>query len=50
MKNSLYPGFHTVHTLGSIFLDTIYGLVDGAVTGLLFGWLYNLLSGHFWRI
>ena len=25
-------------------LATIYGLVDGAIAGLIFGWLYNRLA------
>ena len=41
MMSSVYPGFHDTRTWGEIILGTIYGLVDGAVGGLLFAWLYN---------
>ncbi len=41
MVSSVYPGFHAAGTVGDVLVGTIYALVDGAVCGLLFGWLYN---------
>ncbi|MGH9713093.1 MAG: bacteriophage holin [Candidatus Acidiferrales bacterium] len=44
MTSSVYPGFHASHTIGSVIIGTIDGLVDGAVAALLFAWLYNSFS------
>lgn len=41
---SIYPGYHSSPAIGSIITGTLYGLVDGAIAGAVFGWLYNLLS------
>jgi hypothetical protein len=41
MTSSVYPGFHASHTIGSVLMGTLDGLVDGAVAGLLFAWFYN---------
>jgi hypothetical protein len=41
---SIYPGYHATAALGSVILVTLYGLVDGAAAGALFGWLYNRLA------
>jgi hypothetical protein len=41
MMSSVYPGFHDTRIWGEIIPGTIYGLVDGAIAGLLFAWLYN---------
>jgi hypothetical protein len=38
---SIYPGYNAGPTIGQIIIGTIYALVDGAVGGLLFGWIYN---------
>lgn len=42
---SIYPGYSGAASLGQVLIATGYGLVDGAVAGLVFGWLYNKLSG-----
>jgi hypothetical protein len=44
--SSIYPGFHNSRTFIDVLVGTGYALVDGAVGGLLFGWLYNLLAGR----
>lgn len=41
---SIYPGYHAPAGLGSVVVVTLYGLVDGAAAGALFGWLYNRFS------
>ncbi len=41
---SIYPGYHIGPSIGQGVIGTLYGLVDGAMGGLIFGWLYNLLS------
>ncbi len=38
---SLYPGFHAERTIGSVIIGTVYGLLDGAICGAVFAWLYN---------
>jgi hypothetical protein len=44
MVSSIYPGYHATRTLGSVVVGTLYAMLDGAVCGLLFGWLYNRLA------
>ena len=34
------------HTIGDVVIGTIDGLVDGAVAGILFAWLYNFFARH----
>jgi hypothetical protein len=41
---SVYPGYHPSPAIGSIITGSLYALVDGAIAGALFGWLYNFLS------
>lgn len=41
--SSVYLGFHASRTVVGVCVATVYGLVDGAVGGLIFGWLYNTL-------
>lgn len=42
--SSVYPWFHASRTIGDILIGTLDGFVDGAVAGLLFGWLYNIFA------
>lgn len=44
MMSSVYPGFHASRTLGDVLVGTVYGSVDGAICGSLFGWLYNAFA------
>ena len=39
---SIYPGYHPGTGVVSVFIGTIYALVDGGIGGAIFGWLYNL--------
>lgn len=34
-KSSVYPGFHSAGTAGSLAIGTIEGLIDGAISGFL---------------
>ena len=45
IMSSVYPGADTSPTLARVLLGTAYGFCDGAVAGLLFGWLYKALAG-----
>jgi len=38
---SIYPGYNPTGNLGSAIVGTLYGLVDGAIGGAIFAWLYN---------
>ena len=42
--SSGYPGFHNTRHFLDVLVGTGYALVDGAVGGALFGWLYNAFS------
>jgi hypothetical protein len=41
---SIYPGYHPGSGIVSVISGTLYGLVDGAIGGALFAWVYNLLT------
>ena len=40
--SSVYPWFHASRTFVDVVIGALDALVDGAVAGFLFGWLYNL--------
>lgn len=42
---SIYPGYHATGSIGDVIVGTLYALLDGAICGLVFGWLYNLFVG-----
>ena len=42
---SIYPGYHAAGSFGDLIVGTLYAVLDGAVGGLIFGWLYNSLAG-----
>jgi len=39
--SSVYPGYHPVATVGNVIVGTLYAIVDGAIGGAVFAWLYN---------
>lgn len=41
---SFYPGYDGPAGFGSVVVATLYALVDAAVCGLLFGWIYNAVA------
>ena len=41
---SIYPGYE-VGGFGSVIWGTLYGLVDGAIAGIIVAWLYNKFAG-----
>jgi hypothetical protein len=45
MMASVYPGYHATPSFGQVIVGTLYGLVDGAVGGAIFAWLYNRCAG-----
>ena len=44
LASSVYPGYHASQKFVDVLVGTGYGLVDGAIAGLLLGWLYNLFA------
>jgi hypothetical protein len=47
---SVYPGYHNARTITNIVVGSAYGLVDGAIGGLVFAWVYNLVADQHRRI
>ncbi len=43
---SLYPGYRATASLGQVIIGTLYGVVDGAVAGAVFAWLYNFSASR----
>jgi len=43
---SIYPGYRPGTGMGSVTTGTLYGLVDGAIGGVVFGWLHDLLANQ----
>ncbi|MEZ4601195.1 MAG: hypothetical protein R2940_15505 [Syntrophotaleaceae bacterium] len=43
---SIYPGYHAEANFGSVIVGTLYALVDGAVVGAVFAWIYNLVASR----
>jgi hypothetical protein len=43
--SSIYPGYQVSATMGSVLIATVYGAVDGAISGAVFAWLYNTFRG-----
>lgn len=41
---SVYPGYRATPSFGDVIVGALYGLVDGAVGGAVFAWLYNLCA------
>jgi ABC-type nitrate/sulfonate/bicarbonate transport system permease component len=46
MMASVYPGYHAARSIGDLIVGTLYAVIDGAIGGLLFGWVYNLFVGR----
>lgn len=43
---SVYPGYAATPTVGQVIIGTLYGMLDGAIVGTVFGWLYNTFAGR----
>jgi len=41
LGRSIYPGYQGPAGFGSVIVVALYALLDGAIGGLIFGWLYN---------
>ncbi|MFQ5918400.1 MAG: hypothetical protein ACE5I0_11380 [Candidatus Binatia bacterium] len=45
IMSSIYPGYEAAGTQGSVIVGTLYALLDGAIGGALFAWIYNSCAG-----
>lgn len=45
LARAIYPGYGSTAGFGGVIVGTLYGVVDGAVGGAIFAWLYNAVSG-----
>ena len=43
---SLYPGYTATASFGQVIIGALYGILDGAVAGAVFAWLYNLCASR----
>ena len=41
---SVYPGYAATPTVWQVTIGTLYGLLDGAIVGAAFAWLYNAIA------
>ena len=41
---SVYPGYSATASIGQVIIGTVYGLVDAAIGGAIFAWLYNYFA------
>ena len=46
IARSIYPGYGKTSGLWGVIVGTLYAFLDGAILGLIFGWLYNRLPGE----
>jgi len=44
--SSIYPGYHASGTFLDLLAGTGYAIFDGALFGLVFAWVYNLVAGR----
>ena len=44
LMDGLYPGY-APGGFGSVIMGSLYAVVDGAIGGAIFAWLYNRLLG-----
>ena len=44
LASSIYPGYESMSGFGGVIVGTLYALVDGAIAGAIFAWLYNMAA------
>lgn len=44
LMRSIYPGYKATTSFGNVIVGTLYAVVDGAIGGALFAWLYNIFA------
>jgi hypothetical protein len=45
LGQSLYPGYGGPGGFGSVIVVALYALLDGAIVGAVFAWIYNTFAG-----
>jgi hypothetical protein len=43
---SIYPGYAGSPGVGQAIIGTLYGVLDGAIVGAVFAWVYNLFAAR----
>jgi hypothetical protein len=46
MTGSVYPWFHSTHGWSVVLGRSVEAAVDGAIAGIIFAALYNLVASH----
>ncbi len=44
LMSSVYPGYKNSRAFKDVLVGSAYASLDGALAGLLFGWLYNTIA------
>lgn len=44
VTSSVYPGFHSAGSAGTLAIGTIEGLIDGGISGLVLSLLYSAFA------
>ena len=44
LVSSIYPGYKAVANVSNILVGTLYALLDGAIGGAMFAWIYNQIA------
>jgi hypothetical protein len=44
LASSVYPGYQASGSFADLLVGTLYAVVDGALFGWVFGWLYNRIA------
>ena len=45
LMSSVNPGYKAVAGFGNIIVGTLYAVLDGAIGGAVFAWIYNCFAG-----
>ena len=45
LGQSIYPGYGGPGGFGSVIVVALYALLDGAIAGGVFAWIYNMFVG-----
>jgi len=46
IMDSVYPGYDANQSFVSVIILTLYALIDGFLSGLIFGSVYNVFAGR----
>ncbi|MDH3442604.1 MAG: hypothetical protein OEN50_01660 [Deltaproteobacteria bacterium] len=44
VMSSIYPGYKAMAGFGNVLVGTLYALLDAAIAGAVFAWLYNIFA------